>query len=88
MALITKTFGLLSLLVSIFMVTAAQPARHRVRPRYRHPARGINAEHVHRHETKPVAIKDDTLYSKYKSKLALQHTAISLFDRIESAETK
>lgn len=79
-------FGLLSLLLSLFALSAAQPARHRVHPRYLHPARGANAEHIHRHVTKPVLQKDNTLYSEYKSKLALRHAALSIFERIESTE--
>ena len=36
--------------------------------------------------TKAILPKDDTLYSEYKSKLALRHAALSIFERIESAE--
>ena len=80
------TFGLLSLLFSVFTLSAAQPARHRVHPRYLHPARGANTEHIHRHVTRPVLPKDNTLYSEYKSKLALRHAALSIFERMESTE--
>jgi chitinase len=86
MAPISTTFGFLSLLFSIFTVSAAQPARHRVHPRYLHTPRGINVDHVHRHVARPMIAKDDTLYSEYKSKLALRHAALSIFERIESAE--
>jgi chitinase len=36
--------------------------------------------------TKAILPKDDTLYAEYKSKLALRHAALSIFERIESAE--
>lgn len=87
MALMAKIFGLLLLLLSTITASAAQPARNRVHPRYLRPARRLDHHtHAARHIDDPLSTSNDELFTEYKSKLALRHAALSIFERIESAE--
>jgi chitinase len=87
MAHIMNAFSLLSLLLSTITASAAQPARHRVHPRYLHPGRGLDSHsHAAKHVTEPFSTPNDKLFTEFKAKLAPRHAGLSIFERIESAE--
>ena len=76
----------LSLILAIITASVAQPSWHRLHPRYLHPARGAeNHPHAARHPSDPLITENQSLYEKYKSRLALRTAALSIFERIESA---
>ena len=85
MVLIMRAIRLLQLLLSTITASTAQQAIHRLHPRYL--AQGVETPSpAARHVANALSTPDNKLYTEYKSKLALRHAVLSIFEHLGSAQ--